>query len=194
MNGWFSVINGANLLFGGYFLFNALGTGAILTQAQFKAASYLYGVSYVLLGQLFADPLPYITLGLGIVPLIFSLLFWLIPGLRYLGVRRDNGRSKFENLRKDGFARRWKDPQAVRAGDLNPQAAECRPANLEAAQDRIIKELGAYSPPDVQADPGGEPVYSFGELEREKQALERCRAGVDPRASALGSTVFDSGT
>lgn len=192
MNGVFSLINGVNLLFGGYFLFNALGTGAILTQAQFKAASYLYGVSYLLLGQLTANPLPFIAVGLGIVPLAFSLLFWLIPALRYAGVRRDNEAVKLENLRKDAFARIWKAPLAFKAADIKPQAEECRPAKLDTAQDRIIKELGSYSPPEVQAGEDGGMIYSFGELEREKRALERYRAGVDPNASALGAVVFDS--
>ncbi|MDR2483670.1 MAG: hypothetical protein LBD08_08585, partial [Treponema sp.] len=167
-------------------------TGAIVTQAQFKAASYLYGVSYLLLGQLVANPLPFLTVGLGLVPLVFSLLFWLIPALRYGGVRRDNEAVKLENLRKDAFARIWQAPLAFKAADIKPQAPECQPAKLDAARDRIIKELGGYSQPEVQAGEDGGMIYSFGELEREKRALERYRAGVDPDASALGAVVFDS--
>jgi hypothetical protein len=192
MNGWFGVINGVNLVFGGYFLYNALTTGAIITHAHFDAASYLYGVTYVLFSQMAANPLPILTVGLGIVPLVFSALFWLIPALRYFGVKRDNETIKLENLRKSGYGQIWDAPLAVKPADIAPKAEECRPKNLAAARDRVIKELGSYAMPDVAIGPAGETVYAFKELEREKAALEKYRAGIKADASALGKTVFDS--
>ncbi|GHV17072.1 hypothetical protein FACS189493_4040 [Spirochaetia bacterium] len=193
MNGWFSAINGANLLFGGYFLYNALNTGAILTQAHFQASSYVYGLTYMLLSQVLANPLPAITIGLGIVPLIFSILFWLIPGLRYFYIKGDNERITFENFRKDGYGRIWNSPVRVNPKDLNPRAAECRPRDLAGAQDRVIKEIGAYAMPEVAMDETGAAVYTFTELSREKEALEKYRGSVDLHAAELGKTVFDSG-
>jgi hypothetical protein len=192
MNFWFGLINGVNLFFGGYFLFNSLSVGHILSQVQFDAAPYLYKFTYMLLSQLNGDPLSIIILGLGIVPLVFSFLFWLIPGLRYPDTKRRNENIKLENLRKHGFRRIWESPGGIQAGDINPQAAECRPRNMGAARDRVIKEMGAYVVPDVALDERGETVYAFTELEREKQALEKYRASIDPRAASLGKTVFDS--
>jgi len=192
MNGWFSLINGVNLIFGSYFLYNALNTGAIITQAHFQASSYLYGVSYVIFSQIIPNPLPVLTLGLGVIPLIFSFLFWLIPSLRYFRNKGSNEAIKWENFRKSGYGRIWESPRGVKPQDISPQAAECRPKNMAAAQDRVIKEFGAYAVPDVSVDETGKPVYGFLELEREKQALEKYRASVDPGASELGKTVFDS--
>ncbi|GHV76580.1 hypothetical protein AGMMS49942_14010 [Spirochaetia bacterium] len=192
MNSWFAVINSVNLIFGGYFLYNTLTTGAILTQAHFDAASYLYGVTYILSSTLMANPLPVLTIGLGIVPLVFSALFWLIPALRYFGVKRDNETIKRENLRKSGYGHIWDKPLAVKPTDIDPKAAECRPKNMALARDQIIKEIGAYAMPDVAIGPAGETVYAFTELEREREALEKYRAGIRDDASALGKTVFDS--
>ncbi|MDR2403913.1 MAG: hypothetical protein LBD78_07780 [Spirochaetaceae bacterium] len=192
MNLWFSLINGANLIFGGYFLINALRTGHILTQAHFEASSYLYGLTYILSGRFIGNPLPVITFGLGFVPLVFSILFWLIPGIRYFLTKRENENIKLENLRKDGYRRIWNSPLSVQPGDINPQAAECRPKDMESARHRIIREFGSYVVPDVTiGDTGGE-IYSFGELDREKKALEKYRDGIDAGGSALGATVFDS--
>ncbi|GHT77246.1 hypothetical protein FACS1894130_00940 [Spirochaetia bacterium] len=192
MNGWFSVINGANLLFGGYFLANALSTGAILTQAQFQASSYLYGVTYVLLSGLLSNPLPAIMIGLGWVPIIFSFLFWLIPALRYVGTKKDNEQIKRENFRKDGYGRIWHSPLRVNPREMVPQAPECRPKNLTAAQDALITEVGAYAAPEVAVDEREATVYTFAELEREKVALEKYRSCIDTAASELGKIVFDS--
>jgi hypothetical protein len=192
MNGWFGVINSVNLIFGGYFLYNALTTGAILTQAHLDAASYLYGVTYLLSSTLLANPLPFLTIGLGMVPLIFSGLFWLIPALRYLGLKRDNETIKLENLRKSGYGQIWESPLAVKPADIAPKAEECRPKNMALAQDQVVKEIGSYAMPDVVINPAGETVYTFTELERERAALEKYRAGIRDDASALGKTVFDS--
>jgi hypothetical protein len=192
MNGWFVAINTVNLLFGGYFFVNALATGPILTQAHFDAASYLYGVVYVILSPLAANPLALITLVLGVIPMVFSLLFWLIPALRYGGLKKANEAIKLENLRKDGYGRIWDDPLSVRPDDIDPPAEECRPKNMAAARERVVQEMGAYAVPDVEIGAAGETVYSFKELEREKNALQRYRASIKPGASDLGKTVFDS--
>jgi hypothetical protein len=192
MNLWFSVINGVNLIFGGYFLFNALSTGPISTQAQFNAASYLYKITYTLSASVVDNPLPLILVGLGFVPLIFSLLFWLIPSLRYFLTKQENETIKLENLRKIGYGTMWSRPQGITSNDITGDRPECRPTNLKAAQNQVIKEMGSYSIPEVGLDTGGNPVYTFPELEREKQALGAYRTSIKPEASSLGNTVFDS--
>jgi hypothetical protein len=53
--------------------------------------------------------------------------------------------------------------------------------------------MAAYSMPELEADPSGNPLYHFIELEREKEDVARCRAGIRPGDSELGETVFDSG-
>jgi hypothetical protein len=192
LNIWFGLINGINLAFGTYFLFNSLDIGALVSQAQINAGSYLYAVAYMLFSALFTNPLPCITIGLGLVPLIFSFLFWLIPGLRYLGLRGENEAVKFENLRKIAYGRIWENPLGVKPADLTPNIPECRPKNLTAAENKIIKDLGSYAVPEVDLDDQGNPVYTFTELVREKDALKKYRSSLDSGASSLGKTVFDS--
>jgi hypothetical protein len=192
MNVGFAVINGVNLVFGAYFLFNALNIEVLTSQTQISAGLYPFMVAGMLFSRIFSNPLPFITIGLGMVPLIFSFLFWLIPGLRYLGMRRENEAVKFENLRKMGYGRIWENPLKVKTGDLIPNSPECRPRNLAAAEDKIIKELGSYAVPEVTLDEGGNPVYAFTELAREKDALKKYRSSLDSGVSSLGKTIFDS--
>jgi heme oxygenase len=63
---------------------------------------------------------------------------------------------------------------------------------MAAAQDRILKEMGTYSVPEVEINEGGNTVYSFKALYEEKKVLEKYRAGIDPNAASLGKTIFDS--
>jgi hypothetical protein len=192
LNGWFAAINGVNLVFGSYFLFNALNTGPIANQIQFNAAPYLYKFTYVLLHNLTAAPLPFIMAGLGIVPLVFSAFFWGIPALRYALLRGENEKIKLENLRKSAFSRIWFSPRGLKEEDIKAEQRECRPRNLRGARDRVIKEMGSYAVPDIAADEKGAMVYNFPDLEREKEALKKYRDAINPGDASLGKTIFDS--
>jgi hypothetical protein len=185
MNRWFGIINGVNLGFGTYFLVQTLAA---------SRSSYLFNFVYVLFNQVSANPLPLIGLALGAVPLAFSLFFWLIPAFRFAALKGDNEKIKLENFRKTAYRRIWDHPRETAAEDLDGPAPENRPQDLAAARDRIIKEMGAYSLPEVAVNDRGQMIYTFGELEREREALKKYRDGIDPAASELGKTVFDSGS
>jgi hypothetical protein len=188
-NTLFALINGINLAFGSYFLFKASTAGIIYSQAQVKAHG-LYGMTFGLFTNIAANPLPLIGIGLGLVPLAFSLFFWLIPLLRSRYNRNENKKIHFENFRKEAYRRIWENPVSVREQDLGP--AEARPSGMAKSRDRIIKELGAYSGVDVAINERGETCYTFTELKREKEGAEQYRASIDLKAAELGETVFDS--
>jgi hypothetical protein len=181
MNTWFALINGVNLVFGGYFLYNAM---------QFESHSYVYVLVAAFLSRVAADPRSVIAAGLGIVPLVFSAFFWLVPAVRSVMLKKENRSIQFENLRRLGFLSIWSNPQGVRENSIQGSTEECRPPNMDAARDRIIKDMGAYSMPDVEPSDGGEMVYNFNDLKTEKEALQRYRSGV--KTGDLGRTVFDT--
>jgi hypothetical protein len=155
--------------------------------------SYLYKVAYMLFTAVTENPLPVLTVGLGLVPLVFSLLFWLIPALRLRREKNENEEIKLGNLRKTGFQKIWSAIRGIRNRDIDGTVSECRPKKLTAAQDKIIKEMGSYSMPEVEVNAGGETLYHFNELEREKTALAQYRAAINSGDSDLGKIVFDSG-
>ena len=185
MNWWFSLINAWNLLFGTYFLYNAVTIG----HASPMGRIYWFVYTFV---SAFTNPLPIIVTFLGIIPLAFSILFWLIPLFRGIALKKKNKKLTFENFRRYAFRQIWKSPLAIKKTDLNPVNREASPSNLKDAQDRIIKEMGAYSIPEVTLDERKNEVYIFTDLDREKQALQKYRSSINPDASSLGKTVFDS--
>jgi hypothetical protein len=192
MNAWFAVINTVNLLFGGYFFYHALNTGIIGTAEQLQASPRVYGTAYILASAVADNPHPVILAGLGIVPLVFSALFWLIPALRFARLGTGNQEIKKRNLRKTGFRAIWEKPEGVKAAGIGSPAPECRPRDPEAEQEKIITEMASYSQPEVETGGGGTLIYNFRELEREKKALAAGRARVDPASFKVGKVVFDS--
>ena len=193
MNGWFIAINAANLIFGSYFLYNAVNTGPLDTQIQYQAASYLYAFTNIIMSFFTQNPHFVISIALGIVPVVFSVLFWLIPAVRKFMENKENENIKLSNFKKLGFSKIWANPDNVEVSGLIPQAAECRSKDPVSAADRVIKELGAVSSPQVEIGEDRKVYYSFKELEKEKTALAGYRNSLDPQRAQIGDTVFDSG-
>jgi hypothetical protein len=54
-----------------------------------------------------------------------------------------------------------------------------------------MKEMGSYSMPEIGVE-GNEAVYSFPDLVREKQELEKYRSTLPTGAPDLGKTIFDT--
>ncbi|MCL1993385.1 MAG: hypothetical protein FWG66_10625 [Spirochaetes bacterium] len=189
----FAAVNGVNLLFGSYFLFHTVNTGLLTTQEQFEAASFLYAFTQMLAFHITANPLPVLGVFLGIIPLAFSAFFWIIPALRRYFEDKENDSIKLTNFKRLGFSRFWAKPLKVEPGIVKTDSEECRPRNLAAAWDGAVKDFGAVFPPDVELSEGGQTIYSFNDVVREKTALEKYRGEMDASRSKLGKTVFDSG-
>lgn len=190
MNIGFTLINAVNLLFGSYFLYNSVNTGLIY-DIERQAPSYLYGITHFITEIFTANPHIFIGVALGIIPFVFSLLFWLIPAIRFFKEKKENEEIKLENFKKIGFGKIWASPLNIDIKNIKPQIPECSPKNPQAA-DRVIKDMGAVSSVDVKQDENANLLYSFNELEKEKEALNKYRQSVDTQKTELGETVFDS--
>ncbi|MDR2142986.1 MAG: hypothetical protein LBP29_01290, partial [Treponema sp.] len=173
----FALINFVNLGFGGYFLYFILNPAAAAGSPSF---SYLFRFVYSFLVVIDVAPFLPIAAGLGIVPVLFSLFFWVVPAVRKALLKKKNAAIGLENRRKQGFAAVWDSPLEV-TEDL-----------FEGDAGRLIKEIGVYSVPDVFIDSRGKTVYSFKALDEEKKALEKYRKQADKNRGDLGAIVFDS--
>ena len=190
--GWIVFFNAFNLGFGSYFLVTGVTQGAA---AISKAIPTLFSFT----GQLFTragmlNPVPFLTIVLGMVPLAFSILFFLVPFFRGIKVSRENAKIREETLRGRIVARVLSSPSRVDPRDVKPLGTALDPRNLAAAGRRIIERLAAamHAEP-IPQETDGVFAYRFAELEREVADLESHRKGVDLKRYELGATVFDSG-
>jgi len=187
-NVWFAALNGVNLGFGGYFLFNALTRGIPRIPPgieRLPADFYLIILSFV--SRVSADPLSMVLWGLGFVPAAFAVLFYLVPFLRSLRLARANEEIKRQNLRKLVYARAWDDPERVDPAAVQGPDEASRPADGAAAR-KAVEELAAWA----GGDPGTGGTWTFPELSRRKADIEAARGAVKPEDYALGGAVFDS--
>ncbi len=190
----FRMINGVNIVFGGYFLYNALNlAGAFYVRTPDGFAlrgglSLIYSATGYLLQLLgIQNPVPGIFWGLGVVPLLFSGLFFAIPIIRSLRQGSANDRIKKENLRRIVFSNIISTQGVFSPAALEAPLDQAKPKNMPKAVDEITLELAAWS----QAEPrdGG---YEFSRLEQLQKDVEKIRASVDPSRFAPGETIFDT--
>ncbi len=186
-NTWFCIINGVNVLFGGYFLYEAIAVGG---PGVYRGGfDYLYAFTHALVqaSGISASPAPFLGTLLGAVPLAFSVLFYLVPALRARALARRNEAVKLENFRRLAYSQALLSPERLAPEALPETLDAARPADPRAA-DKILAELAAATGGEARAEGG----YAFPELARAQAEAARVRASIREEDFALGGVAFDS--
>jgi hypothetical protein len=170
MNGAFAAINTVNLLFGGYFLYNSLFA------TELNLFTYFYAISGHLLSAIFSNVNNLIFIGLGIIPVAFSFLFWLIPVLRNSLIKKQNKLIKMENYRIEKIKHIYDNPLLVKSESKE--------------SDEFMTELSFFGNPEVTQNENGEFVYSFDDIKRDKDSTEKYRDNI--KTDGIGKIVFDA--
>lgn len=149
-NTWISVLNGFNLAMSGFVVFSAMSAGA--------AAAIPLGV----------------TIGLGWVPFIFSLMFFAVPIMRKFSHNKRKAHAERENERRQSLSIVF---ESARDGEARPVPDSSVPAKF---QDNFL--LGYDG--DIQVTDEGLTVFRF------PRVAEEFEAGDDARTSAANEVVF----
>ncbi len=109
---------------------------------------------------------PFLSIGLGYFPLIFSLLFFIIPAVRYFTVKKKNKKRDLNIIRKKmigAFVRNH--AVNVRLDDI------IRMANINDDQIKYVKsvleKLVIELKGEITIDTQGNPIYTFPRLSKE---------------------------
>lgn len=197
LNRWIGFFNGFNLLFGTYFTAFALAFPAISEEG--------IGAFFILVASLFAqittNPVGVVFWVMGVIPLVFSGFFFLIPAVRRARERRANRERARENVRK-----RVINAVLAHPGEVDPemiQVSGTPGVSDEEARSllhEIVREYAAERGADVEEKrpaSGTNPaayVYRFGDVEREQQDISAVRARRNVADHDIGDVVFDSGS
>ncbi len=201
-NRTFAFFNGFNLLLSGYFGAMALAFHPLLERLYqppydvkliiTRGLDGFYLIIHQVLGKLMgvADPAALLGWGLGAVPFVFSVLFFLVPILRKLRLDASNEAVKTENLRRLAYRTIISSPESVRPEAIGLQAAASAVANPKDGKmaERLVVELAAAT----GGSPGADGSYSFAEIARSEGEAAKARAAVKESDFDLGAQVFDS--
>ena len=190
----FRWVNIFNLVFGSYYLWNAinLGTAIIIQTPEGQGLkgglSFLYSYTVYLFSVLGANQ-PAVLVGwvLGVAPLAFSLFFFGIPIVRSQRIKRENETIKRENMRRVLYSSVIADPHYFDPQSLQLPANEVRPEKADAVLEET-QHLAAWSRGEISP----EGKWSFGDIEFIEREAERVRASIEERDYSPQKTVFDT--
>ena len=194
---WIVFLNGFNVVFGVYFLVYSL-QGVPAVQASGDNLSLVYLITVALgsrLGGLDPSTVNAWVFGvLGLVPALYSALFFGIPAVRRWREQAKNLVIKTNNFRRKLISRVLATPTAIRLDQVEPDTEKNAPGKpgpeREALKERLLRDLAGGRQVNVQ---GEAPfVYAIPDLEREKADLAEIRRTTDLSKLTLGKVVFDS--
>jgi hypothetical protein len=191
-NGWIIFFNAFNLLFGTYFVAISLTQGVA---ALAKNGPFLYSFTGNLLLRAGISPVGVLEIGLGIIPVLFSVVFFLVPLFRRIRLSRQNEAIRREALRKEILGQIISSPAHMDARNVRPLGSDLDPKDFPAATRRILDRIAAQLKAEpVVMEGTSELAYTFPELKRELTDLAEYRSSVDVSRYEVGKTVFDSGS
>jgi len=141
---------------------------------------------------------PAAFLGLVVVPVVFSALFFGVPLLRMAGVKLENRRREKRNVRRVllglVYERALDGNRSVAASEAHRYVATrlkeqaVTPGMVDDALERLAAEFDA----DVESDEKGELSYTFPALPREMRAAESVRRTLELEKRELGEVVYST--
>jgi hypothetical protein len=141
---------------------------------------------------------PAAVVGLMIIPIVFSVLFFGSPLLRLFGVKLENRRRHARNVRRVllglVYSRALEGGQPVSVGDAYEHVASKLQGQsvTQGAVESALEKLAAELDADVTADDGGVIRYAFPAVRREFQAGELMRKKMELEKRTLGEIVYST--
>lgn len=182
------LMNSFNLLFSFLVL-----KGALLNFFIINRQSDFSGIISTL-GNLFAEHQGFFTLALGWIPLVFSILFFLIPAARYLLIQKARHRRYLNNLRKRLFQAIFENYQKPKTTEEILSLVNWNPTMKSLSHDELEPMLS-----DVALDLDGE--MSVSEEAKTQYAFPRLKTELDDAKElrahrrlddSLGKIIIDS--
>jgi hypothetical protein len=140
---------------------------------------------------------PAAYVGLVLVPVVFSALFFAVPGLRMWGVKRENKRRIARNIRKVllglVYSRALGGNAEVRSDEVGFYVAERMKGVDAKAIDRAVDDLAAEFDADVSVDEAGVTRFQFPAIREQFTASETVRRKLQLEKRSLGEVVFSTG-
>jgi len=134
--------------------------------------------------------------GLGVVPFLFSLIFFAVPVLRYFAILSKRAKRRYNNIRKrlikiiylKGANKDLTLDEII--GELNTQNAE---KLTKPEVQKMMNELVYDWQGEVITNEKGEVAYSFIQLRNELDEAKNIRLSQKDRGKGLGNIYMDTG-
>ncbi|MEM1136104.1 MAG: hypothetical protein AAGI07_09705 [Bacteroidota bacterium] len=163
----------------------------------FFSFKVMQGWLYELIPTMPLDTVALTTILLGYVPFVFSLIFFLIPLIRFFQNKTRNEKIHVNNIRKrlmkvifqakGGIVEEEKLMEIVNSAEKGEE--KLNPDQIKAIMEDLVFDLEG----ELRVNDNGELAYYFESLEKEMKEIQKIRA-TSRDNNDLGDIVFDSGS
>jgi hypothetical protein len=190
MNKAIGFFNGFNLVFGGFFLFfpslPALATIPLLRNLFLIPMRILAGIGI-------SNPALFLSVSLGLVPLLFSVIFFLVPVIRRLIDKKKNTAVQLQNFRRKLTGALLSNPLQFNPALVKPVYEDEIVGNPASIATRLTDEWAGSEKAEITENPDKSHTYRFEETYRQHLDIARERGMIKLDGYRPGKTVFDSG-
>lgn len=177
-NGWIIFFNLFNLAWASFFTFLMFSSGQEMMEGEAIA---------------FGWP---IRIFLSIFPLVFSILFFLIPILRKIKLNRENARRAERNRRRrwlaylyEHYVLRQPTPEPITPAQVAMSGTNLgSPQVIQSELDRLLADYEG----DLEITEEGDTLYTFPRLRQEAHAVQEVRRMVGPEEFAVQEVIYTS--
>lgn len=142
----------------------------------------------------------WVTVGLGVVPLLFSFIFFLVPALRYLNIQKYRKQQHINNIRKRLMKVIFLNRDKAISLDTLTQSVNSKGATGGKGEEKLSKEVVEKTMNELLRDFAGEVepteegkvVYKFPKLQYEMLEVKTLREKRNT-ANGLGNVIMDVG-
>lgn len=140
-------------------------------------------------------------IGLVWIPVAFSTVFFAVPGLRWLGVTRENTRRALRNVRKavlglvSKFSLAGDEVEALPETEAELRVKGLKGSKLPLARDAVkptLDRLVAEFDGEVEADADGRTSFRFPRFREQIEAAHRARGDLALEGRTVGEIVYAS--
>ncbi len=191
LNRWIGFFNGFNLIFGAYFLTFA---NVAIPRVGEPAGIGSFALIVRQLLSFIPNPVLFMFYGLGVVPIVFSVLFFCTTATRRYRERARNRAARNDNFRRRVFASVVDRPERLRLDSIVPTNDDERADEPDRIRDEVVVELQTLGDVTISEEPNGALLYDFTELGRSQRDIASFRESINPRDFDIGSVIYDSGS
>lgn len=130
------------------------------------------------------------------IPLGFSVLVFVLPVLRAIGVARENGRRRRRNVRRALLSHVFRQLDRDRVPELHPETIPARALEAAHGREKLVRAETEQLLRDLDGEPeandDGQLVYLFPALLQDQQGARVLRKQVDPASLKVQEIVYSS--
>lgn len=183
------LVNTFNIAFSSYFIYFSLISVPLLESFDPRipgvGGTFIY--NFLRFNPYLSIPNSVIAIVLGIIPITYSILFFIVPALRKTWLKKENRRRSIRNLKKQTYSTVLTNPLQVVENEIEPVRGSIIPPNWKKVRTEALGTISDADDIDITGEENSY-TYSYPELDRKMKDIKNVRTNT--KIEDIGEVIF----